>query len=214
MPAPKLNDPRLPERFWAKIAEDPGTGCWNWIAAVTREGYGKYYPGLGCVSTSRSPHRVAYESLVQPVPDTLVLDHTCHDPALCAGGASCLHRRCANPNHLEPVTERVNIRRGSRVAGLRARTHCPSGHEYLANNALTTPAGVPVCRICRGLRDDFDPSTSRGNYSLRADCPQGHPYTPDNTYVSTSKSGRTSRQCRTCRRNRNQSRRSKTEVGF
>ena len=46
-------------------------------------------------------HRVAYEELVGPIPDGLVLDHLCRN------------RRCCNPEHLEPVTDGENTRRGN-----------------------------------------------------------------------------------------------------
>lgn len=100
-------------------------------------------------------HRVAYEDLVGPIPDDLCLDHTCHTTA-CVLGNNCPHRRCVNPAHLEPVTSEVNARRGltGRVGGakrgaqLRAKTHCPAGHEYDAPNTRWTPVGGRVCRRC------------------------------------------------------------------
>ena len=33
-------DPRLPDRFWAKVYPEPNTGCWLWSGATTGNGYG------------------------------------------------------------------------------------------------------------------------------------------------------------------------------
>ena len=52
-----------------------------------------------------------------------MIDHLCRNPA------------CVNPAHLEPVTNRTNIRRGYGPSGLNARkTHCIKGHEYTPEN--------------------------------------------------------------------------------
>jgi hypothetical protein len=48
-------------------------------------------------------HRYAYEWLIGPIPIGLDLDHLCRT------------RECVNPNHLEPVTRKENIRRSDLV---------------------------------------------------------------------------------------------------
>jgi len=45
-------------------------------------------------------HRFYYERINGPIPDGLELDHLCR-----------VHS-CVNPDHLEPVTHTVNMRRG------------------------------------------------------------------------------------------------------
>lgn len=74
---------------------DERTGCWNWLLAVDKGGYGD-------VSRPpyRSAHRWFYEMIVGPIDEGLDLDHTCRN------------RRCVNPQHLEPVPTVVNVRRG------------------------------------------------------------------------------------------------------
>lgn len=90
------------------------SGCHLWTGSIHRTGYGRIT--VKDAETGRwrpeLAHRVAYEEYVGPIPDGLVLDHTCHDPASCRGGWSCLHRRCINPAHLEPVTPHENLMRG------------------------------------------------------------------------------------------------------
>ena len=93
----------LADRFWSKVQKQE-SGCWIWTGTRTRDGgYGQIrLPGLYAplIGPMRLAHRVAYELLVGPIPAGLVLDHLCRN------------RRCVNPAHLEPVTQRVNIQRG------------------------------------------------------------------------------------------------------
>lgn len=83
----------------------------------------------------RRAHRVAYELLVGPIPEGLVLDHLCRV------------RHCVNPDHLEPVTKRENERRGKcGELFVRVRT-CLRGHELSASNVYMW--GNPPRRYCR-----------------------------------------------------------------
>ncbi len=89
------------ERFWAKVEKTDG--CWLWTGAENGRGYGTFW-SEGMVVRA---HRWAYGHLAGPIPDGLDLDHLCRV------------KSCVNPDHLEPVTHRVNVRRGyvSRGAG-------------------------------------------------------------------------------------------------
>lgn len=106
------------ERFRAKYTVCPTTGCWNWTASCTSNGYGQFHINSGA-KRNVGAHRWAYETLVGCVPDGLQLDHLCRN------------RRCVNPAHLEPVTPQVNTLRGATLPARNARkTHCPQGHMY------------------------------------------------------------------------------------
>lgn len=121
-------------RFLAKFSED-GNGCWLWTAARTHDGYGRFKIG----GKTRMAHVVAYETLVGLVPDGLELDHLCRV------------RRCCNPEHLEPVTQRENLMRGQTPAARNAaKTHCPQGHSYSYSdgNLYIHPSGSRICRRC------------------------------------------------------------------
>lgn len=123
----------LPSRFSEKIRVDPG-GCWLWTAAQDQKGY----PLFAWHRVLVKAHRFAYERMVGPIPKGLTLDHLCRV------------RNCVNPEHLEPVTNRVNVLRGRGVTAVNAiKTHCLRGHPLSGYN-LYTPPGTNwrACRTC------------------------------------------------------------------
>lgn len=130
----------LPDRFWVKLDKHGPNGCWLWHAALSTTGYGKY-SHEGVVSQA---HRVAYEDAKGPIPAGLDLDHLCRV------------RACVNPDHLEPVTRRVNTLRGETVAAANAvKTHCLRGHPLEGDNVYiqVSRSGHPErsCKTCRRL---------------------------------------------------------------
>lgn len=138
----------LAERLESKI--DRAGDCWIWTGASDGTGYGQInVDGIH----RRAVHIVMYEMHVGPVPDGLELDHLCHNRDMaCSGGSSCVHRRCCNPAHLEPVTRRENALRG--VKGRPdVRTHCSKGHALDSVNVYIDPnGGYRKCRICRAAK--------------------------------------------------------------
>lgn len=104
-------------------------GCWEWTGPLNGSGYGRF--GSNTLS-----HRVAYELLVGPIPKGLVIDHLCRNTV------------CFRPDHLEAVTNAVNIARGYGASALNSRkTHCASGHEFDERNTYRWK-GTRSCRIC------------------------------------------------------------------
>lgn len=190
----------LAERFWVKVDKDgpipvhrPELGpCWQWTASTTAGGYGQIRADWPA-RTMLYAHRVAYQFVAGAIPDGLQLDHLCRN------------RACCNPEHLEPVTNRENGLRGQSFAAINARkTRCPKGHEYTPENtAVDSNDGSRKCRICRrelhaayrAAKRKEKPKTPRVR---KTHCPQGHEYTPENTYTRPDGT----RRCQACHRQR------------
>ena len=123
------------DRLWPKVNKTET--CWLWSGCIS-SGYGVMANYGDVVSTSRQVHRIVYEKIHGKIPDGLVLDHLCRV------------RRCCNPEHLEVVTDEVNILRGVGASALNIRkTHCPRGHVYSPENTDRDKLGHRHCIACR-----------------------------------------------------------------
>lgn len=119
-------------RLSSKILLDPASGCWEWQASTRGPTPEHQYGQVRVAGRVLDAHRVIFELVVGPVPAGLVLDHLCRNT------------RCVNPGHLEPVTQRENVLRGTAPAALNARkTTCAAGHE------LVVVGSRRRCRTCR-----------------------------------------------------------------
>jgi hypothetical protein len=126
------------KRFWSRVDRD-GDGCWLWLGKDNGRGYGQLWVDGRTVAA----YRFSYELHVGPIADGYELDHLCRN------------RLCVNPTHLEPVTHRENMLRGSGFPAFNAaKTHCPHGHEYTPENTYhhPRPRGGRLCRSCRRAR--------------------------------------------------------------
>lgn len=133
------------ERFFCRVIEAE-SGCWLWTGGVSDTGYGSFKPRDGSASNA---HRWSYQLLIGKVPEGLVIDHLCRT------------RACVNPWHMDPVTDRVNMQRGTardeRRKAAAALTHCPHGHEKTEANVYRTfnpkrNRWESKCRPCRNKR--------------------------------------------------------------
>jgi hypothetical protein len=193
---PEFGDDRLPQRFWDKARVEPD-GCWHWTACKSI-GYGKF----GWNGKSVHAHLVSYRTLIGQIPEGLVADHECHDPATCPGGTPCTHRSCVNPSHIGLKTNAENTSRGRMSHWNLRKTHCPNGHEYSTQNTRRDRNGTRWCKECErnrsaqrfhAYRDGQVPSPPQHTVTC---CRHGHEYTPENS--GTNASG--ARYCRTCQR--------------
>src|SRR5215471_12258201 len=103
------------DRMMRYVSPEPNNGCWLWTGSLHSGGYGQVWVNGG----PKLAHRAVYEEVVGQIPDGLELDHLCRV------------RCCVNPNHLEPVTPRVNLSRCSAISTINSlKTHCDRGHEF------------------------------------------------------------------------------------
>lgn len=128
--------------FWSHVKREQrheGSSCWLWTGAQAKNGYGRSTAVENGVRSPREAHRVSYELTVGPVPAGLELDHLCRN------------RLCVRPSHLEAVTHRVNIERGTGpVAENARRTHCRRGHPFTGDNLYVVQASRKRrCRTCQ-----------------------------------------------------------------
>jgi hypothetical protein len=90
----------LDERYFT--VKDMGyvTPCWVWHRATVGErGYGQ----VRLRDRNVIAHRAVWEERIGPWPEGLQADHLCRI------------RLCVNPEHIEPVTGSINMRRGSQA---------------------------------------------------------------------------------------------------
>ena len=113
--------------------------CWRWTAALNL-GYAHNTQGQRHF-TSQLGHRQIYEAFVGSIPEGLQLDHLCRV------------KNCVNPDHLEPVTPLVNIRRKDFAlnGGAPHPKTCANGHPWEGNRI---PNGKWTrCKVCHANRE-------------------------------------------------------------
>jgi len=100
---------QLKRRLEEGVIVVPFCTCWLFTEAgrENRNGYSR----LWWKGKERMAHILSYEAHVGPVPSGLLVDHRCR------------MRCCINPDHLEPVTPRVNTLRGETL--LFGHGRCP-----------------------------------------------------------------------------------------
>lgn len=104
----------LERRFNAHWVAEPMSGCWLWIGALNSKGYGSVWSG----SRNVGAHCVAYQLRHGSIGAGLQIDHLCRN------------RACVNPDHMEAVTQRINILRGNHPSMVTWRTGvCRHGHS-------------------------------------------------------------------------------------
>ncbi len=111
--------------------------CINWPFKLTPSGY-SYLSHHGITIGA---YRYSYEYHKGSLIKGLVIDHLCRN------------RACVNPNHLDQVTNIVNVARGVGQSVInKLKTHCAAGHEYNEPNTRVDKANKRSCRACERNR--------------------------------------------------------------
>lgn len=94
----------LVQRFYEKIKVNSETGCWEWTAYKSVDGYGR----MPVNRKSKEAHRVSWQLHFGEIPDGQSVCHKCDNP------------KCVNPSHLflgshaDNMIDKINKRRQSR----------------------------------------------------------------------------------------------------
>lgn len=131
-----LDAPRFPRQSalerWLSYIEIAESLCWLWRGSINSTGYGSFVAG----NRKYLAHRFSYEHFIGPIGAGLVIDHLCRV------------RECVNPDHIEAVSQKVNVHRGiGEAAKNRVKSNCPAGHPYESDN-LKVFRGMRYCRAC------------------------------------------------------------------
>lgn len=134
--------PKDVARMWSKVDKRGSDECWPWLGAVTRAGYGTFDAGPRSARKRSGAHRVVWEVVKgEQLPTDLAIDHLCKNTV------------CVNPDHLEPVPQRVNVLRGDSVVGkVNREMVCLRGHDLTLPDAFVVSPTARHCRKCQQVR--------------------------------------------------------------
>ena len=118
------------------------TDCWVFLGCKDSSGYGN----IGNNGKTISAHRASYELYRGQIPKDKQIDHICGN------------RLCINPQHLDLVTAKENVRRGRQKFTCvphpkPLRTHCMKGHPYSGANLFIDTNKQRRCMICKRAID-------------------------------------------------------------
>ena len=133
----------IARRFWAKVCKDKVSGCWVWQGKQSDYGHGQFRLAPSQGGQMVVAHRFAYELLIGPIPDDILVLHNCpmgDNPA------------CVNPAHLflgdHAENMRDMVRKGRSTKG-RTRNPADFARGERHHNAKISDRQAQEIRIDR-----------------------------------------------------------------
>ncbi|HXI18492.1 MAG TPA: HNH endonuclease signature motif containing protein, partial [Chloroflexota bacterium] len=118
----------LTERFWSAVQICAEVDCWEWQLFRDKRNYGRV--GIARGKSPQLTHRVAWELANGPIPDGLLVCHSCDNPP------------CCNPAHLFLGTDQDNVddmrRKGRGAFGERSGGSKVTAEQVLEIRRLST----------------------------------------------------------------------------
>ena len=150
------------ERFMANVIPEPNSGCWLWVGATNKTGYGSFHPQR---SNPTNAHRWLFKETTGMNLNGLSVCHKCDLPV------------CVNPQHMFPGTQKENIQDAARKGRKKhqpwrkpvaKRTLCYKGHPLEGDNVYLHKDGRRRCLVCANRRLADSKLRSRIETSLKA----------------------------------------------
>ena len=120
--------------------------CDEWEFHKLPNGYGQFSVWFEGKTHKVYAHRLMWMQDNGPIPDGMVVMHTCDNPP------------CINIEHLRLGTQQDNmvdkVTKGRDFSPHRGKTHCVNGHEFTPENTYTyvKAANGRECRQCRACQ--------------------------------------------------------------
>lgn len=122
--------------FASRVEIGPKNVCWPYNG-YTIKGYGKVNRRRGKIKRYYNAHRWAWILLNYEPESNIEIDHLCKN------------KLCVNPNHLEAVSKRENLKRSNCKSSINSKkTHCLNGHEFNNENTYWFKNKYGMMRKC------------------------------------------------------------------